>query len=157
MIHVPAQQARCPLNVTAEKRTVAAAFDLSYQYLPADRHRFFRGLGAHPGVDIDAYAAALAGILPDQATGHLAALHGDHLLDEPVYRRYRTRPGPRLHHPPPPTSPGGRTHRWRPMRPRQGRHRNRPTQLRQALEICQRIGAAEATQLATDLADLQAE
>jgi tetratricopeptide (TPR) repeat protein len=31
------------------------------------------------------------------------------------------------------------------------------TQLRQALEIYQRIGAAEATQLATDLADLDAE
>jgi hypothetical protein len=31
------------------------------------------------------------------------------------------------------------------------------TQLRQAMEIYQRIGAAEATQLATDLADLQAE
>jgi Tfp pilus assembly protein PilF len=31
------------------------------------------------------------------------------------------------------------------------------TQLRQALEIYQRIGAAEATQLATDLANLDAD
>ncbi len=31
------------------------------------------------------------------------------------------------------------------------------TELRQALEIYQRIGVAEATQLATDLADLDAE
>ncbi len=78
------------LTVTAENRTVAAAFDLSYQCLPADRQRFFRRLGLHPGVEIDAYAAAaLAGIPLDQASDHLDALYSDHLLDEPVYRRYR--------------------------------------------------------------------
>ncbi|MEO7194966.1 MAG: tetratricopeptide repeat protein [Pseudonocardiaceae bacterium] len=78
------------LTATAENRTVAAAFDLSYQDLPTDRRRFFRRLGLHPGVDIDAYAAAaLAGIPLDQASEHLDALHSDRLLDEPVYRRYR--------------------------------------------------------------------
>ncbi len=78
------------LTVAAENRTVAAAFDLSYQYLPAERQRFFRHLGLHPGVDIDAYAAAaLTGLSLDQASGHLDALYRDRLLDEPVYRRYR--------------------------------------------------------------------
>ena len=78
------------LTVAAENRTVAAAFDLSYQYLPTDRQRFFRRLGLHPGVDLDAYAAAaLADIPLDQASEHLDALHSDRLLDEPVYRRYR--------------------------------------------------------------------
>lgn len=78
------------LTVTAENRTVAAAFDLSYQYLPAERQRFFRHLSLHPRVDIDAYAAAaLTGLPLDQASEHLDALCRDHLLDEPVYRRYR--------------------------------------------------------------------
>jgi tetratricopeptide (TPR) repeat protein len=78
------------LTVAAENRTVAAAFDLSYQDLPTHRQRFFRRLGLHPGVDIDAYAAAaLADIPLDQASEHLDALHSDRLLDEPVYRRYR--------------------------------------------------------------------
>ncbi len=78
------------LTVTAENRTVAAAFDLSYQDLPTDRQHLFRRLGLHPGVDLDAYtAAALAGISLDQASEHLDALHSDRLLDDPVYRRYR--------------------------------------------------------------------
>jgi NB-ARC domain len=78
------------LTVTAENRTVAAAFDLSYQDLPTDRQRFFRRLGLHPGVDLDPYAtAALAGIPLGQASEHLDALYSDRLLDEPVYRRYR--------------------------------------------------------------------
>jgi tetratricopeptide (TPR) repeat protein len=78
------------LAVTAENRTVAAAFDLSHQYLPTNRQHFFRRLGLHPGVDIDAYAAAALTSLPlDQSSDHLDALYSDHLLDEPVYRRYR--------------------------------------------------------------------
>jgi len=78
------------LTIKTENRTVAAAFDLSYQYLPADRQRFFRLLGLHPGVDIDAYAAAaLTGIPLNQASEHLDALYSDHLLDEPDYHRYR--------------------------------------------------------------------
>jgi hypothetical protein len=78
------------LTVTAENRTVAAAFDLSYQYLPTARQHFFRRLGLHPGVDLDAYAAAaLAGVPLHQASEHLDTLYSDRLLDEPVYRRYR--------------------------------------------------------------------
>ena len=40
------------LTVAAENRTVAAVFDLSYEYLSAERQEFFRRLGLHPGVDI---------------------------------------------------------------------------------------------------------
>ncbi len=78
------------LTVTAESRTVAAAFGLSYQNLEAGQQRFFRHLGLHPGADIDAYAAAaLAGLPPAQAAAHLDALHGCRLLEEPVPHRYQ--------------------------------------------------------------------
>jgi DNA-binding SARP family transcriptional activator/tetratricopeptide (TPR) repeat protein len=78
------------LTISAENRTVAAAFELSYQDLDVGRQRFFRRLGLHPGADVDSYAAAaLAGLPLDQAAGHLDELHGDRLLEEPVPRRYR--------------------------------------------------------------------
>jgi DNA-binding SARP family transcriptional activator/tetratricopeptide (TPR) repeat protein len=78
------------LTATAENRTVAAAFELSYQDLDAARQRFFRLLGLHPGEDIDAYAAAALADLPlAEAGGYLDGLHGDRLLEEPVPRRYR--------------------------------------------------------------------
>ena len=77
------------LTLTAENHTVAAAFDLSYRTLAADRQRFFRLLGLHPGADLDPYAAAaLTDTTADQAIAHLEALYGDHLLTEPGYRRY---------------------------------------------------------------------
>jgi len=78
------------LTVAAENRTVAAVFDLSYEYLPAERQEFFRRLGLHPGVDIDPHAAAaLAGVPLEQAGEQLEALYRDRLLEEPVYHRYR--------------------------------------------------------------------
>jgi DNA-binding SARP family transcriptional activator/tetratricopeptide (TPR) repeat protein len=78
------------LTVTAENRTVAAAFEASYQDLDTERQRFFHHLGLHPGPDIDIYAAAaLAGLPPGETATHLDALHGDRLLEEPVPRRYR--------------------------------------------------------------------
>jgi DNA-binding SARP family transcriptional activator/tetratricopeptide (TPR) repeat protein len=78
------------LTVTAENRTVAAAFELSYQDLDPARRRFFRLLGLHPGEDIDAYAAAALADLPlAEAGAYLDGLHGDRLLEEPVPRRYR--------------------------------------------------------------------
>jgi tetratricopeptide (TPR) repeat protein len=77
------------LTVKVENQTVAAAFDLSYQYLPTDRQCFFRHLGLHPGVDIDPYAAAaLTGLPLAEATEHLDALYSDHLLAEGSYHRY---------------------------------------------------------------------
>jgi DNA-binding SARP family transcriptional activator len=78
------------LTVTAENRTVAATFQVSYQDLGPGRQRFFRSLGLHPGPDTDAYAAAaLAGLPLEEAAGHLDALHADRLMEEPVPGRYR--------------------------------------------------------------------
>ena len=77
------------LHVTAEHASIAAAFDLSYQHLPAARQRFFRLLAAHPGTEIEPYAAAaLAGIPAAEAVGLLDALHADSLLIEIGWHRY---------------------------------------------------------------------
>ncbi len=74
----------------AEDVDVAAAIDLSYRNLPAARRRFFRRLGLHPGTDVDPYAgAAIDGISLADAQRHLEALYEEHLLDQPVLRRYR--------------------------------------------------------------------
>jgi DNA-binding SARP family transcriptional activator/tetratricopeptide (TPR) repeat protein len=77
------------LTVTAEQASVAAAFGLSYQDLPAARQRFFRQLAGHPGTVIEPYAAAaLAGLPVPEAAAQLDALHADSLLIEVGYRRY---------------------------------------------------------------------
>jgi DNA-binding SARP family transcriptional activator/tetratricopeptide (TPR) repeat protein len=78
------------LTITAEHRTVAAAFDLSYQHLAPPRQQVFRRLGLHPGADFDPYAAAaLTGLPVADAAAHLDGLHGDRLLVETTYHRYR--------------------------------------------------------------------
>jgi tetratricopeptide (TPR) repeat protein len=77
------------LSVTAEHATIAAAYDLSYHYLPDARQWFFRCLGAHPGTELGPYAAAaLAGVPLAESITHLNALFGDSLLAEIGYRRY---------------------------------------------------------------------
>ena len=69
---------------------VAAAFQMSYDDLPADPQRLFCLLGLHPGPDIDTWAAAaLAGVPPERARQNLDALYTDHLIDEPAPGRYR--------------------------------------------------------------------
>jgi DNA-binding SARP family transcriptional activator len=74
----------------AENLSVAAAFDLSYQDLPADQQRLFRRLGLHPGTDIDAgAAAALDDTVLDAARRGLEGLYDQHLLTEPAPGRYR--------------------------------------------------------------------
>jgi len=74
----------------AEDLSVAAAFDLSYQDLPADQQRLFRRLGLHPGPDIDAHAAAaLDGTTLGAARRGLEGLYDQHLLTEPTRGRYR--------------------------------------------------------------------
>ena len=74
----------------AEKLSVAAAFDLSYQDLTPGQQRLFRCLGVHPGPDIDAYAAtALAGTDLTTARRHLDGLYDQYLLTEPAPGRYR--------------------------------------------------------------------
>jgi hypothetical protein len=78
------------LTVSTEHRTVAAAFELSYQYLTPAQQRFFVHLGLHPGPDIDPYAAAaLAGLSYDDTIQILDELHTDGLLAEPLPRRYQ--------------------------------------------------------------------
>jgi tetratricopeptide (TPR) repeat protein len=77
------------LTLAAENDSVAAVFEVSYQYLDPVRQQFFRCLGLHPGTTTDRYAAAaLAGIPLSEAAGHLDALHGEGLLTETGYRRY---------------------------------------------------------------------
>lgn len=77
-------------QMRADDVAVAAAFDLSYRLLPAGRRRFFRRLGWHPGVDLDAFAAgALDAVPADRARQELDALYHDHLLDQPAWGRYR--------------------------------------------------------------------
>ncbi|MFD7283620.1 NB-ARC domain-containing protein [Streptomyces sp. NPDC059862] len=77
-------------ELSSDDRAVAAAFDLSYRDLPADRQHLFRRLGLHPGPDIDTHAtAALNRTSLAQARHHLQALYTDHLVDEPAPGRYR--------------------------------------------------------------------
>jgi tetratricopeptide (TPR) repeat protein len=77
-------------QMRAEDTAVAAALDMSYRNLPGARRRYFRRLGLHPGVDVDAYAgAALDGVGLTESRQHLEALYQDHLLDQPELGRYR--------------------------------------------------------------------
>ncbi|MFI1912862.1 tetratricopeptide repeat protein [Nocardia sp. NPDC020380] len=72
------------------ERAVYAAFAMSYQDLPPQRQQLFRRIGLHPGVDVDAYAAAALGDIPlSNARRELEALYADHLLDETTPGRYR--------------------------------------------------------------------
>jgi DNA-binding SARP family transcriptional activator/Tfp pilus assembly protein PilF len=76
------------LHAGGDPRTaVRGVFSWSYRYLPADAARAFRLIGLHPGLDLDAYAAAaLAGASLEQAGDVLGLLARVHLLD-------RARPG----------------------------------------------------------------
>jgi hypothetical protein len=77
------------LTLTAERDSVAAAFEVSWQHLAPDRQDFFRCLGLHPGTVIGAWAAAaLAGITAGEAAALLDGLHSEGLLTETGYRRY---------------------------------------------------------------------
>ncbi|OKH98982.1 hypothetical protein A6A06_25615 [Streptomyces sp. CB02923] len=77
-------------ELVAGDRAVTAAFAMSYQDLPPDRQRLFRRLGLHPGLDVDAHAAAaLDAVPPAAARRALEALYTDHLIDEPSPGRYR--------------------------------------------------------------------
>ena len=76
-------------EIHAGSQTLAAAFELSYRNLPASQQRMFRGLGTHPGPDIDARAAAaLDGADLAQARRLLDALYDDHLIEETTRGRY---------------------------------------------------------------------
>jgi len=76
------------LTLSAENKTIAAAFEVSYRHLDPALQRFFCLLGLHPGTTCDSYAAAaLAGISPAEAAGQMNTLHGEGLLTETSYRR----------------------------------------------------------------------
>lgn len=77
------------INLKAEKSSVGAAFDVSYQHLGPGPKRLLRRLGLHPGTTTDAYAAAaLTGIPVHDASQHLDTLYSEGLLTEVGYRRY---------------------------------------------------------------------
>lgn len=77
------------LSLAAENDTIAAAFELSYQYLDPAQQRFFALLGLHPGTAIDTYAAAaLTGTSFGETVRMLDGLHQEGLLTETGYRRY---------------------------------------------------------------------
>lgn len=77
-------------QLAAGRRSLGAAFDLSYHPLPAAQQRMFRLLSLHPGRDFTAAsAAALADISPDAAERLLESLLDGHLLQQTVPGRYR--------------------------------------------------------------------
>jgi tetratricopeptide (TPR) repeat protein/transcriptional regulator with XRE-family HTH domain len=74
----------------AENLSVAVAFNMSYQRLPAALQRTFRRLGLFPGIDMNACAvAALAGTDLDDAQAGLEDLYDQHLLKEIAPGRYQ--------------------------------------------------------------------
>jgi tetratricopeptide (TPR) repeat protein len=76
-------------EIHAGSLTVAAVFELSYTAIPADQQRMFRGLGLHPGQDIDARAAAaLDGFDLAGVRRLLDALYDNHLIEETARGRY---------------------------------------------------------------------
>jgi hypothetical protein len=76
--------------LSAENLSVGAAFDLSYQDLDPDQRRLLKLIGLHPGIDIDAYAAAALLELDHRtACRLLESLYYHYLLAEPARGRYR--------------------------------------------------------------------
>jgi tetratricopeptide (TPR) repeat protein len=68
---------------------VELALHLSYQHLPGQRQVLLRRMAAHPGPDLDDYAAAaLLDTDPDTAAGHLRHLAAEYLVQQPVAGRY---------------------------------------------------------------------
>lgn len=77
-------------ELTAGDRRLSAAFDLSYQALPAQLRHRFRLLGLHPGPDFTAASvAALAGIAPATARRTLDRLADENLVHQAAAGRYQ--------------------------------------------------------------------
>lgn len=77
-------------RIRAEDVTVKAAFDLSYDILPAPQQHFFRRLGLHPGAEFDVHAAAaLGGTDLVESRRHLQTLQNVHLVEQPRRDRYQ--------------------------------------------------------------------
>jgi tetratricopeptide (TPR) repeat protein len=83
------QRAALP-ELTADDRSVAQVFALSYEQLSPIVRWAFRALALHPGEQFDALAvAALVDLGADAATDALDELVDQHLVEEPVAGRYR--------------------------------------------------------------------
>ncbi|SNY25254.1 tetratricopeptide repeat protein [Paractinoplanes atraurantiacus] len=68
---------------------VELALHVSYRHLSERRRTLLRRMAAHPGPDLDVYAAAaLLGTDPGTAAAHLRQLAGDNLAQQPVDGRY---------------------------------------------------------------------
>jgi DNA-binding SARP family transcriptional activator len=77
------------IELDTGRRSVAAAFGVSYEQLDDEQRRVFRLLGQHPGADFDAYAAAaLADLDVSAAERVLEGLVDVHLLQLRSYARY---------------------------------------------------------------------
>jgi DNA-binding SARP family transcriptional activator len=73
-----------------DDRSVAASFNMSLADLPTELRRSFALLAAHPGIDLEACAAAaLIGLPRPEAVRHLDGLVARHLLVEHARGRYR--------------------------------------------------------------------
>lgn len=73
-----------------EDRSVEAAFQISYDQLPADQQRAFRALGLAPTVQVDRLAlAAMLGRTPPEAEQALAGLADASLVQQVTVDRYR--------------------------------------------------------------------
>ena len=76
--------------MSAETRSVAAAFELSYRQLAPGLRRMFRWLALHPGAEFDVRAAAaLCGGDLKTTRRWLSILYEHHLLSEPATGRFR--------------------------------------------------------------------
>ncbi|MEV6522480.1 tetratricopeptide repeat protein [Longispora sp. NPDC051575] len=76
-------------ELSLDDRDVTAAFNLSYDALPADQRRLFRLLGLHPGADFaPASVAALADRTPEETGDLLDRLAEAHLLGRSADDRY---------------------------------------------------------------------
>ncbi|QUH03519.1 tetratricopeptide repeat protein [Saccharopolyspora erythraea] len=77
-------------ELTAEDRSVEAAFRISYQQLPATERRAFRVLGLAPSPELDGLAvAAMLGWARYEAERVLERLVDTNLVQEPAAGRYR--------------------------------------------------------------------
>ncbi|REF94205.1 DNA-binding SARP family transcriptional activator [Asanoa ferruginea] len=79
-----------PAELTAEGRSLPAAFALSYDHVTEPERRMFRLLGLHPGMRFDLHAAAaLADLDLDEAAGVVDGLVDAHMLHEPAVGQYQ--------------------------------------------------------------------
>jgi tetratricopeptide (TPR) repeat protein len=92
------EQHRLAALTIAGDLSVRAAFDVSYQVLPATAARMYRLLSLVPAPDFSrALAAATADLLPGEAAGLLDELIGASLLAETGEQRYRFHDLVKLH------------------------------------------------------------